>query len=288
MNYNTLFVKYKNSWQLRTYQFCIKSDIDNVLDRDDVFNSEKDTFENVEHEIDLAFSSFDDKYHFDNHSSYVSVNRSKNKIYYYARSNDWTNGYFCTLTIDPKKYDSKDYTVVSPLIKNFTNYLRNYDSNIYGLFVPELHKSGAFHFHGLLSSQVSDLLQFSGHFDKSNRIYNCKSWRYGFSNFTPVRDSLAVEKYITKYTTKDLLNDTFYQHRYFTLNLSQADMIKLNIYDQEELYKELVKENCVLFCNTDGLYNRVTYSELKNSKKVLQIIQKYVNMSLELINKQTD
>ena len=117
MIYNTLLVKYQNAWQLRTYQFPIKSDFDNELDKFDVF-------EKIENEIDNSFSTFEDKYHFEGHSAYVSVNRSKNKIFYYARSNDWSNGYFVTLTLDPELIDSKDYKSSVHCVKKFLNFLR--------------------------------------------------------------------------------------------------------------------------------------------------------------------
>ena len=74
MVYNTLLVKYKNSWQLRTYDFPVKCE--------DEKNSK---FEKVENEIDKAFSVLDSEYHFEGRSAYVSINRSKNKIFYYAR-----------------------------------------------------------------------------------------------------------------------------------------------------------------------------------------------------------
>lgn len=286
MTYNTLLVKYENSWQLRSYQFPIKSDLDNELDKFDIFDSNKsDTFENVENEIDKSFSdSGDIQYHFEGHSAYVSVNRSKNKIFYYSRSNDWTNGYFVTLTIDPKEYDSFDYKCASELVRKFLNYLRNYDSSIYALIVPELHKSGAFHFHGLISGNIKDLLVYSGHTIKGHMIYNfVRGWKYGFSNVTKVTNTLAVEKYICKYTTKELLNSSLYQHRYFTLNLREAEMVKFNLLDHEELYKELLYYGYVEFCNTDGLYNRCTYCEIKNCPAVLQIIEKYVNNTSKFI-----
>lgn len=284
MIYNTLLVKYKNSWQLRSYQFPIKSDLDNELDKFDVFEC-KDTFEKTENEIDKAFESVGDPQHFEGHSAYVSVNRSKNKIFYYARSNDWSNGYFVTLTINPEKVNSKDYKASVECVRKFLDYLRKYDCSIYALVVPERHKSGAFHFHGLIAGDIRKLIQYSGHTIKGEKIYNfIKGWTYGFSNVTKVQNTLAVEKYICKYTTKELLNDTLYQHRYFTLNLQQADMIKLNLLDHDELYKELLFNGCVDYCNTDGLYNRCVYTELKNSEKVLQIIRKYINMTYEVLN----
>lgn len=288
MVYNNLLVKYKNSWQLRHYQFNIKSDVDNELDSFDIGSqkesSKKSSFDLVEDEIDSAFRTQDD--YSDLHSSYVSVNRSKNKIFYLARSNDWTDGYFVTLTIDPSRYDSKDYKVASSLIRSFTKNLRAYDSSIYGLFVPEKHIKGGFHFHGLIKGDIKNAIQFSGHYHCHQPIYNfVKLWNYGFSNVTKVTNTLAVEKYICKYTTKELLNDTLYQHRYFTLNLSEADMVKLNLIDSENMVLELIEAGLVEHCNTDGLYNRCSYIELKNDSRVIDILSKYFNRSSELIEK---
>lgn len=274
MTYNTLLVKYQNSWQLRTYQFPIKADID----------KDNPTFEKVENEIDKAFCKIDSDLHFEGRSAYVSVNRSKNKIFYYARSNDWTNGFFCTFTINPEKYNPFDFKVVSDLIRKFNKSLYAYDRSIYALFVPEKHKSGAYHLHGIVSSGLKDFLSDSLHRYNNQIIYNCYLWKYGFSNVTAVQNTLAIEKYVTKYTTKELLNDTLYQHRYFTLNLKQADMVRLNLLDHTDLFKELILNDCVLYNNTDGLYNRCTYTEIKKCEKTLQIISKYVNLTEEFLS----
>ena len=127
MIYNTLLVKYQNSWQLRSYQFPIRSE--QIQEENSSFCIDTN-FENVENEIDKAFSKNDDKYHFEGHSAYVSVNRSKNKIFYYSRSNDWVGGYFVTLEIDQNRYNGRDYSVASDLIRKFTKYLRQKDSSI--------------------------------------------------------------------------------------------------------------------------------------------------------------
>ena len=287
MIYNNLLVKYKNSWQLRHYQFNIKSDSDNELDAYDVFGSKKSTdFEKTENEIDNAFIQNTYSESFEAHSAYVSVNRSKNKIFYLARSNDWTDGYFVTLTIDPSRYDSKDYKVASKLIRQFTKNLRAYDNSIYALFVPERHIKGGFHFHGLIKGDLKHVLKFSGHYVNSNPIYNfTKLWNYGFTNVTKVTNTLAVEKYICKYTTKELLNDTLYQHRYFTLNLREAEMLKLNLIDSEDMVLDLIRSGLVEHCNSDGLYNRCSYIELKNDPRVIEILESYIDYSNDLIHK---
>lgn len=282
MVYNTLLVKYKNSWQLRSYQFPIRSDQEKTSEAPFIIDND---FENVENEIDKAFAVNDKKYHFEGHSAYVSVNRSKNKIFYYSRSNDWVDGFFVTLEIDQNRFDGRDYKVASDLIRKFTKYLRQYDNTIKALFVPELHPtSGRFHFHGLIKGNIDKILKYSGHIIKGHMVYNFVSgWTYGFTNVTKVKNTLAVEKYIAKYTTKELLNQTLYQHRYFVLNLSEAPMLKYNLYNHTELFKELVAYDLVEFINTDGKYNRCTYCEIKNDDKVLELIEKYVSASEELL-----
>lgn len=293
MAYNRLLFKYKNSFQLRLYEFNIKSSLENELDKYDVLednkkNKKDNSFDSVENEIDQAFSQFDDKYNINGRSAYVSINRSKNKIFYYARSNDWSDGYFCTLTINPENHNVFDYAACSELIKKFLQCLRNYDKRIYALFVPEKHKSGAFHFHGIISGldlKQEGLIRFSGHTFRGNKIYNfVKFWKYGFTNVTKVENTLAIEKYISKYTTKDLIQDSLYQHRYFTLNLQEAEIIKYNLFDFDNLLlQELFSEDLVLYCDTGGIYNRCKYVELKNDPKVLRILERYNIMSMDLI-----
>ena len=271
--YNALLIKYEKSFQLRFYQFDINTS-DDVIE-----NKRFISFDEVENEIDNAFSKSDDKYHFDGHSAYVSLNRSKNKIFYYARSNNWDNGYFCTLTINPDKYDSFSYEVVSDLVRKFTKNIREYSSSAYGLFVPELHKSGRFHVHGLIAGidlLKEDFIVYSGHTYNGEKIFNFrKAWKYGFSNVTFVKNSEAVEKYVTKYTTKELLNSTLYQHRYFTFGLSEAPIIKLNSKDNALSDLFTYYPDIVSFCNSDGLYNRVTYVELKNTRLTKLFLDEY-------------
>ena len=160
MVYNTILVKYQNSWQLRSYQFPIKTETEKEKEKSFIIDS---SFENTENEIDKAFALNDEKYHFEGRSAYVSVNRSKNKIFYYSRSNDWVGGYFCTLEIDQHRFDGYDYKCSSELIKKFCDYLRHHDPEVKALFVPELHPtSKRFHFHGLIQGNISDILKYSG------------------------------------------------------------------------------------------------------------------------------
>ena len=70
------------------------------------------------------------------------------------------------------------------------------------LIVPELHKDGAIHMHGLISGKVE--LVDSGHKTNDKTIYNMPQWKYGYSTAIELTgDRQAVAKYITKYISKD-------------------------------------------------------------------------------------
>lgn len=79
----------------------------------------------------------------------ASMRRSKKQIYYLARSNVWE--WFVTLTLDGKKIDRYDFENASKKVRKwFENIKRRKAPDLYYLIVPEQHKDGAWHFHGLL------------------------------------------------------------------------------------------------------------------------------------------
>lgn len=270
--YNVVLFKYKNSLQLRIYQFPISE-----LKREEK-ESFADSYDVAEKEIDNSFiPDPDNKYVFEGRSHYVSVNHSKNKIFYYSRSVDWSGGWFVTLTIDPNKYNRTDYRSCVDYLRYFLDNLRKYDSSIKYLFVPELHKKGGYHFHGLITRcnlERDGIIEDSGHTILGDKIYNLKRfWKFGFTTLSRIKNSLAVEKYIAKYTTKELLNDTKYQHRYFvSQNIEGAEILKYNFMNRD-LLEELLSNNLVTYTNTDGSYNRVTYLECKNDPKIFKILE---------------
>lgn len=80
-----------------------------------------------------------------------SQNRTIQKIYEITRSNMWE--YFITLTFDPKKVDSFNYEEVSKKLSKWLNHLKErYAPDLRYIVVPELHKSGRYHFHGMLAN----------------------------------------------------------------------------------------------------------------------------------------
>lgn len=138
-----------------------------------------------------------------------NVKKSKEKIFDIAILNvdKWTHMF--TLTINPEKADRFDYIGTGKKICNFwVNMKKRY--RVEYLFIPELHKDGAIHFHGLMS--VGDMpLVDSGKKDESGRsIFNIKTYHYGFTTAVPIDKGTSehVCKYITKYITKDMIKIT--------------------------------------------------------------------------------
>lgn len=149
-------------------------------------------------------------------SIYSSTNRTINTIYKLARSNDWE--YFLTLTFNPELVDSFDYDEVTKKLSQWLNNLKKrYAPELKYILVPELHKSGRFHFHGLLANIGNIKLDDSGHRDESNNIiYNLGNYKLGYSTVTKINDVRRVSSYISKYITKDLCTLTKGKRRYWS------------------------------------------------------------------------
>lgn len=163
-----------------------------------------------------------------------SISRAKSVIYQVAICNDWE--WFVSFTIDPKKYDRYSF---KPFYEKFTQWLRDYRKK-YGckieyLLVPEQHKDGAWHMHGLMRGIPADhLSQFvpgihpQKLIDKGYMNWGRCGAKFGFCSLGPIGDPLKVAGYVTKYITKDLLesNNRFGVHLYrCSLSLRRAQSL---------------------------------------------------------------
>lgn len=109
---------------------------------------------------------------------------------------------FVTLTLDKEKIDRYSYdTVIKALNVWLDNRVRR--KGLRYILIPEYHKDGAIHFHGLWN----DVLPRSDSGKQTKRgqtIYNLPDWGYGFSTAVVIEGVREhVLKYITKYITKD-------------------------------------------------------------------------------------
>lgn len=152
-----------------------------------------------------------------------SRRRSKTKVEDIICMNADDFKYFVTLTISPDKVDSKDPKAILPLLHSFLNNMRSRHGLKY-LLIPEYHKSGAIHFHGLFNDSITVIDSFTRkakgyskplkietlkrkgvNIDDCQVVYNLPQWKHGFSTACEIYgDVNGVSAYVTKYITKDL------------------------------------------------------------------------------------
>ena len=180
-----------------------------------------------------------------NHVDEVSIKRTKKKVYDYAKSNEWE--WFVTFTFSPDK--GTKY-----LSKWFNNLKRSSPALSY-LVVPEQHKDGAYHFHGLFSGMNEHQIVWTGKYvikrvrglrskfvRTKEKIYKIGSYKLGWMTATRVREMEKVTSYITKYITKDMLNGLHGRKRYWcsrNLVLPLEEVFILDATDRFILSQEL-------------------------------------------------
>lgn len=130
--------------------------------------------------------------------------RAIQRIYDLARSTKWD--WFINLTFSPEEVDRFDYDAVSKLMVLYTRSLRYY--NCLYLVIPEQHKKGSWHFHGLVKGDFPKVKAVNPHTGKfildnhGRQVYNITNFKVGFTQATQIGDSDRSVTYLTKYITK--------------------------------------------------------------------------------------
>lgn len=171
-----------------------------------------------------------------------NISRARTKIFEYAMCNKFD--YFMTLTLDPKKYNRYD---LARYIKDLGQYIRDqrkkYKIDIQYLLIPEPHKDGAWHMHGLTKGMpdeelelftLQDMLPYKvlELIEDGHKIYNWLSYaeKFGYNTLEEVRSTEAVSNYIRKYISKALVANLSREKEkklyYVTRGLKTADKVK--------------------------------------------------------------
>ncbi len=153
-----------------------------------------------------------------------STRRAKNKIFEIALANKWD--YMITGTLDGDIIDRYDAAAFGKKLKKWLdNQVQR--RGISYLVIPERHKDGAIHIHGLISEgldmipsgtykipgkkkpvKLSTLKKRGIKPEDAQEVFNIKGWKYGFSTAVKIggsdTDAQKVSTYMTKYITKDM------------------------------------------------------------------------------------
>ncbi|WP_277294749.1 rolling circle replication-associated protein [Streptococcus hyointestinalis] len=139
-----------------------------------------------------------------NHQMYAI----KRKIKQYCIANEFDM--FWTLTFDDKKIDSTDYQKARQRVQKWLRNLRDRYGKFDYIFIPEYHKSGRIHFHGVTKGCKSKIIEAKNNKtgkrirQKGKIIFNCPDWKFGYSTVSVIENSEKTASYITKYITKEL------------------------------------------------------------------------------------
>ena len=196
-------------------------------------------------------------------SARVSLARTKQKIYYLTRSN--TFQWFVTLTFNPEKVNSFDY---DECVTHLSDWLSNAKKKCPGMkyiVVPEMHKSGRWHFHGLFSHCSELGFVDSGHCSRGGQtIFNIGTYRLGWTTATEIIDVKRCARYICKYITKTLCVMSFGRRRYWaSRNLDKAEIKSAFIQGgSKNLYMDYLKEFTDYIKTMKSVFNEVTYIDL--------------------------
>ena len=252
MSYNFKVWNYGNGLkQVRMYNNTVKTDFEREKEENEdeelEYNPFTEQYEKVERFVDTE------------RSQTVSNNRAKQKIYELARSNEWE--YFLTLTFAKDRYN---YDVLTEKLRNWINRTKkNYAPDMKYIFVPELHKDGALHFHGIVSDIGSLPLIDSGHKDKDGKIiYNIDCYKMGFTTATQVTDSGRVASYLTKYITKDLMSYSKGKKKYWaSRNLKKPNICEYHI--KLEQIEQFLLDNNDFITYTKTIDNPMSHTKIR-------------------------
>ncbi len=170
-----------------------------------------------------------------------SISRAKNRVFELAMCNDWE--YFVTFTLDKEKYDRYN---IKKFRKDISQFIRDnrkkYKEDIKYLLIPEMHKDGAWHMHGLLMGLSADKLEpftldmilpqkIRNRIAMGKKVYKWPAYakKFGFSDIEIIENKEASAKYITKYITEEIdktiteLESNIY---YCSQGLNRAEVIK--------------------------------------------------------------
>lgn len=195
----------------------------------------------------------------------VAICRARSKVRELAYCNEWQ--YFFTGTLDPSKCDRYD---LPTFIKNLGywvgNYNKKYSVKLKYLLVPEQHKDGAYHMHGLLNGVKPESLTKNKYGYLDMPYYQ---QRFGYISLDPIRSHEKTCNYITKYITKEqgCTNVGFGKHRYYASRGLQKSEQGAGFWCESEEFEKL---GTVYWNDFVGLKMYEMKGDFENEQSALQ------------------
>ena len=187
-----------------------------------------------------------------------NVFKIRRKIFDYSKENKFD--YFATFTFN------SDFSKNEERFKEMMRYLKFVRTKairsgieLRYLVVPELHKSGLIHFHGLFGGYKLNLVD-SGHKFNNSKIYNIADFTAGFTNVQKIRSRDKVSNYITKYITKNLLDSPVAKGKkkyWCTKNLKLPREVRISKELNIDLLPDFDSEICSIYNLTKNQFEEI-------------------------------
>lgn len=167
-------------------------------------------------------------------SAQVSYSRTVANLYDIVHANVWE--WFFTLTLNPDKVDRMDYYASFDAIRHYADSLRKFGC-LY-VIVPEHHKNGAWHFHGLINNVPDHLITVN-----DNGYFDFRTYDAGYCSLSRVIDSAKAANYILKYMLKgyQYLDIPKGKKRYFASRKLQRPVVIKDVLTSQEVDELIAK-----------------------------------------------
>lgn len=219
----------------------------------------------------------------------ASLSRSKSKVLELAYCNTWDM--FVTITFSKEKVKNR-YNIQETLTNLRTwlnNHKKRHCNELKYLLIPELHKDGAVHVHGLIAGINQDEFKKFSDYSPDEIIKNdwqklaedgYYNWlplekKFGRNSCGPIKSNEAVSYYVTKYISKDMVSavteknlNTYYASK----GLKRAE--RIGIYDSAKTSVATLKwdwQSTFVDKETGELIETSTYKKTFENRSQFQL-----------------
>lgn len=162
--------------------------------------------------------------------------------------------YFITLTFSDKEIGDYNHEKAIKLLTKWIDNQKKQNPKMSYILVPEFHKSGRLHFHGLVGNvpkwKMSKAINpHTGKLIKINntQIYNLDNYKLGYTTISKIKSKEKVTNYISKYATKELITLKSKKRYWYSRNLDKP-VVQLGYIDTN--LEDYFKDKDVLYSDT--------------------------------------
>lgn len=198
------------------------------------------------------------------------LKKVKTNIIDLAYNNKDRFDYFITLTFSDKEIGEYSHEKAIELLTKWINNQKKQNSNMSYILVPEFHKSGRLHFHGLVGNVPKWKMSkaINPHTKKlikvnNTQIYNLDNYKLGYTTISKIKSKEKVTNYISKYATKELITLKSKKRYWYSRNLVKP-MIQLSYIDTnlQEFFKDKNVVYSDVFTREDSSIELLNFQEV--------------------------